>query len=434
VAPDSPDRSYRALLAIPDLPQVVLSMQLARIAQGMVSVAIVLFTLREYDSPALAGLVTFASIFPGLLVSPIAGALLDRHGRVRLIRLDYFVALATMLLVGGLSIAHLLSPALLVTIAIVSSLTGPFSATGLRSLFPMMVPEHLWERVNALDSNGYLVASILGPPLAAALVATLGPQVAIICIAIPYGLAILALIGVREPVTETASSGRLLVDVVEGMRYAWHNRTIRGLGFAISTLNIGGGIGTIVIPILILQRLHGSEVLVGVAFALSGLAGMAAVFISGRLDSRGREWGLLVYPMALTAPVVALLLLANSGAAVATPAIGFALIALSMVLFGLLNGPMDIGLFTIRQRRTDPAWMGRAFAISMAFNFMGYPIGAALAGALAEDSLDVAIVAAVISSVVATILAAVLVPRRDPAEEAGRERLVARVDPVKPPA
>ena len=58
-------------------------MQIARVAQSMVSVALVLFTLDRYDSAAFAGLVTFASVFPGLLISPIAGALLDRHGRIR---------------------------------------------------------------------------------------------------------------------------------------------------------------------------------------------------------------------------------------------------------------------------------------------------------------------------------------------------------------
>ena len=133
------DRSYRALLAIPDLPRVVLSMQLARVAQSMVAVGLVLFTLVEYGSPLLAGLVTFAGIFPGIIVSPVAGALLDRHGRVRLIRLDYLVALATMVLIGGLSLAGLLSPELLILIATVSSLTAPFSTAGLRGLFPLMV-------------------------------------------------------------------------------------------------------------------------------------------------------------------------------------------------------------------------------------------------------------------------------------------------------
>lgn len=409
------DRSYRALLAIPQLGRVVLSMQLARIAQAMVSVAIVLFTLREFDSPALAGIVTFASIFPGLVLSPVAGALLDRHGRVRLIGLDYVVALVTMFLIGGLSLAGLLSPWLLVVIATISSLTGPFSQTGLRSLFPLMVPEHLWERVNALDSNGYVVATILGAPIAAGLVGTLGAKAAVAAIGVPFGLAAIALLGVREPESKNVSTGRVLVDALEGLRYSWRNQTIRGLGFAIASLNVAGGIGTIVIPLLILERLHGSELLVGLTFAVSGLAGMVSVFVFGRIDSRRREWALLVYPMVLTAPVTALLLIANTDLAAAAPLVGIGAISVSMLLFGLLNGPLDIGLFTIRQRRTDPAWMGRAFAVSMAFNFMGYPIGAAIAGELASRSLDLAIMAAVAACVAASVFAAFLVPRRDPA-------------------
>ncbi|MGO9206399.1 MAG: MFS transporter, partial [Candidatus Limnocylindrales bacterium] len=76
----SADRSYRALLRVPSLARVVAGMQIARIAQSMVSVAIVLFTLTAYRSPELAGIVTFVSIVPGMIVSPIAGALLDRHG------------------------------------------------------------------------------------------------------------------------------------------------------------------------------------------------------------------------------------------------------------------------------------------------------------------------------------------------------------------
>ena len=113
--PEEPvDRSYRALFRVPGLGRVVTSMTLARIAQSMVGVAIVLFVLVEYHSPTLAGIVTFASIFPGLLIAPIAGALLDRHGRVRLMILDYVVALVSLTLIGGLALAGLLPPWLLV--------------------------------------------------------------------------------------------------------------------------------------------------------------------------------------------------------------------------------------------------------------------------------------------------------------------------------
>jgi MFS family permease len=415
VASEPTDRSYRALLGIPDLPQVVLSMQFARVGQSMVAVALVLFTLAVFGSPLLAGLVTFASVAPGIVLSPVAGALLDRYGRVRLIRVDYLVAMAAMLLVGGLSIAGLLSAPLLVAIAAISSVTAPLSGTGLRSLFPIMVPEPLWERINAVDSNGYLIASIFGAPLAAGLVAIVGPQLAVMSIGIPYGLAVVALQGMDEPQTQVVSSGRLLRDALDGLWYAWRNRTIRGLAFAIGMLNLASGVETIAIPLLVLNRLHAPEFLVGVAFALSGVAGVASVFVFGRIDSRGREWTLLAYPMFLTVPVIGLLLLANNAAAIATPALGLGLIAAAMIALGVLNGPMDIGLFTIRQRRTDAAWMGRAFAISMALNFSGFPIGAAVAGALAAQSLDTAILAAIAAAAIGAVFAAAFVPRREPA-------------------
>ena len=56
---------------------------------------------------------------------------------------------------------------LLLVIAGLSSFTAPLSNPGLRTLFPLMTPRHLWEPVNAIDSNGWVIASIVGPPIAA---------------------------------------------------------------------------------------------------------------------------------------------------------------------------------------------------------------------------------------------------------------------------
>lgn len=394
-------------------------MGLARIAQTMVGVALVLFTLSVYDSPPLAGLVTFASVVPGLLIAPIAGALLDRHGRVRLMILDYVVALISLALIGGLALAGLLPAPLLVGIVGVTSLTAILSVVGLRTIFPIIVPSQLWERVNAIDSNGYVVATILGPPLAASLVAILGAPTAIIAIALPFGLAALALAGVREPETESVSSGRLLSDAWAGVRYAWANPTIRGLGFSMSVINLGWGMITIVVPYVVLRVLGYGEAVVGFVFAASGLSGMVSALVFGRLDTRGREWAMLVIPMILGAPVIALLLPAAGVFGPIAPEVGLVLLVMMMFAFGLLNGCIDIALFTVRQRRTDPAWMGRAFAVSMAFNFAGFPIGAAIAGALVATSLAASIWLGVIAAIVSAAFAAAMVPAREPAIAGG---------------
>lgn len=400
------DRSYRALLAVPSIGRVLLGMQISRIAQTMVGVAMVLFALATYHSPALAGLVTFASIAPGLLVSPIAGALLDRHGRVRLVILDYLIAGGSLALIASLALLGLLPAWLLLLIAAVSSLTGPLSATGLRSLFPLLVPRHLWERVNAVDSNGYVLASVVGPPIAGVLVQTWGGPPALLCMAGLHWLAALVLVGSPDPRTETDSSGRLLLDAWRGLVYTWRNPTLRALGFSISVLNLSAGMVTIVVPLLILERLHEGAAAVGAVFAVQGLFGVAAAFVSGRLDSEGRERAMLVLPMLGCAAATALLLLGTGS----LPAVGLLAILAAMALNGLLNGPMDIALFTLRQRRTDQAWMGRAFAVSMSFNFMGFPLGSALAGQVAGASLEVAIVLGTLACLGAALIARFAIP------------------------
>ena len=406
------DRSYRALLRVPTLGRVLLSMPIARVAQSMVGVALVLFTLDRYGSPAFAGFVTFASVFPGLLISPVAGALLDRHGRIRLVLLDYLVALAAMALVGVLALADVLPGPLLLGIAVISSLTSILSHVGLRSLFPILVPEPLWERVNAVDSNGYVAATIVGPPIAATMVAVLGGPAALLIIGIAFGVAAAILVGVPEPSSPTASTGRVFADAWAGLQYTWRNSTLRGLGFAITLGNLAHGMTSIVIPLIVIGRFGLSEAVVGLVFAASGISGVTSAFAFGRMSTRGKEWSLLVWPMVALVPTVALLLVAAGQASVP---LGLALLVIEMLLVGFLIGPMDIALFTVRQRRTDPAWMGRAFAVSMAFNYLGMPVGAALAGLLADRSIETAIIVlGVGGSILAAIAAAVLVPRHEP--------------------
>ena len=54
------DRSYAALFAVPTIKRLLLGMTVARIAGSMVSVAVILFSLTHYNSPALTGIVSLA--------------------------------------------------------------------------------------------------------------------------------------------------------------------------------------------------------------------------------------------------------------------------------------------------------------------------------------------------------------------------------------
>jgi MFS family permease len=399
----SPTPSYRALLAVPSLARVLLGMQIARISQSMVGIVMILFALQRYNSAPLAGTVAFASIVPGMLVSPIAGALLDRHGRVRLIILDFAVATTSLFLVASLSLAGALPAGLLVAIAMVTSITGPLSSSGLRSLFPLLVPKPLWERLNALDSNGWVLATVVGGPFGAVFAQVLGFEAAFAIIALGYLAAAIVMIGAPDPRTEVASTGNLARDAWLGLVYTWNNRTLRALAVSMSTMNLPGGVIEIVVPLIILKRLGMQQDMVGIMFGLSGVFGVVSAFACGRLKTEGREKPLIVLPAAVFIVSTGILL---------WPA-GLLPIALCMAISGLANGPLDIAMFTLRQRRTDPAWMGRAFTVSMNLNFSGFPVGAAIAGVLVGFSIEAALVFAVAANVASVFLAWLLIPRAD---------------------
>ena len=141
---------------------------------------------------------------------------------------------------------------------------------------------------------------------------------------------------------------------------------------------------------------------------MSGVLGIVGAVALGRSNTLGRE-RLLISAASLGITFAALILLPATNAAAAA---GIAWILASAAVFGIAGGVWDISVFTVRQRRTDPRMMGRAFAISMALNSVGYPIGAALGGWLATQSVELAIFVAVGFGVVGVVLGWLLLPAR----------------------
>ena len=375
-------------------------MLLARTATTMVELILVLFALERFHSPGLAGAVTFLALAPGLLMSPIAGALLDRHGRVKLMVVDYVVAASALALIVGLGAADVLSEVLLLAIVTVMSLTFPLSTTGVRTMFPLLVPRPLWERANAVDSNGYVVSSIFGPAIAGALVATVGSLWALALTSVFYAIAAVITVPLRDPLGRVPHGG-LLTDAWAGLLYTWRNKTLRGLGISVSTANIANGLFYIGLPVFVLSRLGGGAAQVGQLFALMGVTAAVSVLFVGRVGTEGRERPFLAGAMVLTG--------IGYGAVLFSPNLLFA--ALVMAVIGLATGPFDVVLFTLRQRRTDPAWLGRAFAVSMSLNFIGFPVGSAIGGALAPISLELAFLSALALTMIAAVLAFALIPK-----------------------
>jgi len=160
--------TYRRLLRVPGFRRLLISSLLTRTASQMWTVGLVIFALQRYHSPGVAGLSLFLLIFPGLMLSPIAGALLDRHGRKRLMTLDFIVAAVCLAVIVVLAAANRLPVWGLYALLVGGSVTSTLSLAGARSFFPLIVPRDLWDRGNAADSVLYGVANIAGPGLAGA--------------------------------------------------------------------------------------------------------------------------------------------------------------------------------------------------------------------------------------------------------------------------
>lgn len=384
-------------------PRLYAGLILGRVGGTMVLVALVLFVLSRYQSPQLAGATAFVAILPGLLVSPLAGALLDRRGRARLVVTDYLIAAVAMGLLAGLSALHQLPPVLLLSIVGLASLTNPLSSAGARSLFPLIVPPALWERANALDSSGHVFATLVASPVAGVLVGLVGGEWALVAAGVVFVAAAAVMTGLKDPATAGHVDGSIVRNAWLGLRYVLRNRTLRGLALTLSTFGLSGGILQIAVPVLVLDRLHRGPATVGLLWGAMGAAGLVSALIAGRVAVRGRERELMLAAILGSAAAASLLPFAT----------GLPMVAVAIVIQGVCGGPFDVGLFTLRQRRTDPAWFGRAFAVSMSVNYVGSPIGSALAGPLIGWSLDWALWAAVAAMLLAAVFPMLAIPAHD---------------------
>jgi MFS family permease len=254
--------------------------------------------------------------------------------------------------------------------------------------------------MNAVDANAFVLALLLGPPVAGLLVQGFGGSSAIVVIGLLLAVTSVTLIGIPEPPVRAAGGDRLLASALDGLRYTWHNPVLRGLALSVIPFYFAFGALTIALPVIVLQRVGAGPAVVGAVWGMMAVTGGVAALLFGRRDSSGRERAWLAWAMVGTAFGMALLL----------PAAGLPLVLLAMAIAGFCNGPLDIALFTLRQRGTDPAWMGRAFAVSAALNGAGTPIGAALSGLLVTSSLEASVLLAVGACLLGALVASRSVP------------------------
>jgi MFS family permease len=397
--------SYARLIRLPNVLALLASICLSRLASRMFSVVIVLHTLTAFGSPVLAGWVAFAAEAPGLLVSPLAGALLDRAGAARGVIADLvFSAALTLVLAIAIAVHHA-SPPVLFLLVTAYAVTNPLSVAGVRVLLPRLVPAPALDRANALDTSMHAVVDVTGPPLAGALIGLAGAVPAFVAIAVTYAASALTVARLHDRGSAKVAPGSLTREAWEGVVYVVRTPLLRGLAIGYSLSNVTWGILIVAVPVVTARYFAAGtwQTVAGMLWAGMGIAGGIGALASGRLRMYGREVKLMVPCMMATA--VAVWPIAAS--------LGVPGLAIGLALVGLLAGPIDVGLLTLRQRRTDPDRLGRVLAVSISANIVGLPIGTALGGMLLAWSPSAAFIAAALASLLAALATWWLIPADD---------------------
>jgi predicted MFS family arabinose efflux permease len=301
------------------------------------------------------------------------------------------------------------SAPLLLILAAAYSLTSPLSAAGIRALIPRLVPENALDQANALDTGSYALVNVLGPFLVGPLFALTGADSTMVVIAALYGVGALSLISTGS-LTSTAAPARpapprtLLREAAVGLGYLVRHRTLRGLAVAYSLYQVSWGVLVVAVPVSVLRHPGtgaSADSLTGLLWAVAGLAGVVGAMAAGHVRTLGRERTVITMSALATGVVIFPL--------GAVP--GLAGLGMALALVGLLEGPIDVGVLTLRQRRADPGWLGRILTVSFSLNMAGLPIGSAIGGLIVAHSLSAAFATAAVASMGSALATYVLIPR-----------------------
>lgn len=331
---------------------------------------------RLTGSALLLGLASFAGQVPTFLLSPVAGVLIDRWNRHRVLLVTQSVAMLQSAALAVLALTGTITVAQVIALAMVQGVINALDMPARQSFLIEMV-ESRDDLPNAIALNSSLVnsARLIGPAVGGVLIAAVGEGWCFAIDAVSYIAVIASLLAMRvQPRPRAASSPRVLAALREGAAYAASSPPIRALLILLALVSLTGS------PYLVLAPLFAAEVLAGGPHTLGlliGSSGTGALCGAVWLASRGSVLGL---GRALVA----------SGALLGLGLVGFALsrsLWLSMALLFAVGAGMMVSLGatnTILQTLVDEDKRGRVMGLyAMAFFGMA-PFGNLAAGALAE--------------------------------------------------
>ncbi|SES19619.1 MFS transporter [Actinokineospora terrae] len=355
-------------VATPRLRAYVAAASLARVADEMVAVAVVLLVLDRTSSPALAGATVTAHTLPSIVSGPVLGAWLDRVPYRRAVLSAGGVLLA--LTCAGLVLTVGRVPVVPFVLAALTGLALPLTSGGYSSLVPKLVPAERLPRANALDAATFNIGAIAGPALAGTVAAVANPAAAV------WLIAVLALSGsvctlFLPPVTGVSDDHHtsLLRTVRAGLTHLVHTPALRG---ATLTTVIGyGSVGVLATALpLRMQELGQDRAAAGYVWTAMEIGCLVAVVVLGRFIAGPHPQVTVVVSTAAFGALMLCWPIVDS----VTWTLAFAVAA------GLAEGLALPAIMATRQRHTPSALLAQVSTTGASLKIGTFSLGAAAGG------------------------------------------------------
>lgn len=322
------------------------------------------------------GLIAFADLFPTVVVTPIAGAIADRSDRRKMAIISQFLAGLQAFVLALLTLTGLIGIWSLFLLTLFLGTVMAFATAARLAIVPNLLEQKFLPSALAIDSAIYNAARVVGPMVAAALIVNIGKEAAFLINGVSFMIFVICLFRVRLLQIETSrrSSGNILAQSVEGLRYAAAHPGIGPLLVVLTALAVG------VKPFLELLPALADEVFNrGVdGFAeLAAAAGVGAVITAVWLAVRGRNEGLTM--ITLSAAIVG-----GGGVVIMCATENFIIGLIGAFIAGMSVTLSGTGTQTLMQNSVDGNIRGRVMSLYGVLH-RGMPAFGALLMGIAAD-------------------------------------------------
>lgn len=350
------------------------------LGSSIVQFAIIWWLTETQDSAIVLTMISVASMLPGVLLAPFAGALVDRWKRKSVMMIaDGTVALLTVVMIllfltGVIQVWHIY------LIAFLRGLGGAFHWPAMESSTSLMVPAQHLSRIQGINQalNGMLF--IAGPPLGALLVSLMVIQNILLIDVITAAIAVgtMAFVRIPQPAREASpvTVSLMLKDVREGFRYisSWKGAMML-LGIAL-LINFLLAPASVLLPLMVTREFNGGAMELGMINSFWAVGMVVGGLTLG-------AWG--GFKSKIQTTLLGLILI-GAGAAVMglAPNHLFWVAVAGMAFMGFANPIANGPVSALLQERIAPEMQGRVFTLVAAGANIISPVAMIIAGPMAE--------------------------------------------------